>query len=197
MKDTNKGTVDTASARRRLIRGAFAAPAALTLYSGSVAAGSLSCVAAVVNHQPVGSADGSSTTYLRVPLRVLFKNAQSTKVLAKFVSAQDLAMLAEGLAVTAYLSSDEWQCVYAAAGFGGSSKFEAGEIYDTAEIEANSNGQSPKMTGSTEYVAVRVSADGDILGVQGFYDDDGAVKTSAMAVSCWTSFGGGAPFNGM
>jgi hypothetical protein len=50
------------------------------------------------------------------------------------------------------------------------------------------------MQGSSEYIAVRVSADGDILGVQGFYD--GSVKTSAMAVSCWTSFGGEAPFNG-
>lgn len=192
MKDTIKGTVDAASARRRLIRGAFAAPAALTLYSGSVAAGSLSCVAAVVNHHPVDNADGSSTTYLRVPLRILFESDTSDKILAKFVSAQDIAMLAEGLSVASYLSPDEWQCVFSAAG-----SFSSGETYSTAEIATNANGQSPHMTGSSEYVAVRVSADGNILGVQGFYDDDGAVKTSAMAVSCWTSFGGGAPFNGM
>jgi hypothetical protein len=197
VKDTINGKVDTSSARRRLIRGAFAAPAALTLYSGSVAAGSLSCVAAVVNHQPVDSADGSSTTYLRVPLRVLFESGTSDKILAKFVSAQDLAMLAEGLAVSSYLSPDEWQCVYAAAGSGSTNPFEAGHIYNSGEIEASSNGQSPEMNGSSEYVAVRVSADGNILGVQGFYDDEGAVKTSAMAVSCWCSFGGVAPFNGM
>lgn len=195
MKNTIKGTVHVASARRRLIRGAFAAPAALTLFSGSVAAGSLSCVAAVVNHHAVDSgADGSSTTYLRVPLRILFESGTSDKVLAKFVSAQDLAMLAEGLAITAYLNPDEWQCVYSAAE---SSSFNVGDIYSTADIYSISNGQSPAMTGSSEFVAVRVSADGNILGVQGFYDDDGAVKTSAMAVSCWTSFGGGAPFNGM
>ena len=191
MKDTIKGTVDAASARRRLIRGAFAAPAALTLYSGSVAAGSLSCVAAVVNHQPVDDADGSSTTYLRVPLRVLFEGT-SDKILAKFVGAEDLAMLTADLAVTSYLSPGHWQCVFAA-----SASFEAGETYTTDEIASSSGGMTPKMDGSSDYLAVRVSADGNILGVQGFYDDEGAVKTSAMAASCWCSFGVDAPFNGM
>lgn len=175
-----------ASARRRLIRGAFAAPAALTLYSGGVAAGSLSCVAAVVNHQPVTDADGSSTTFLRVPLREFVEVNGNGAVLARFVKALDLGMLlpVPPTESTSYLSPDQWQCFSSDSG-----NFEAGAIYTSDQIASGGLMLSPVP--SSEYVAVRVSADGDIQGVQGLYE-----QGSAMFVSCWCSFGGDAPFNG-
>lgn len=193
MNENLKDGTAKASARRRLIRGVFAAPAALTLFSGSVAAGSLSCVAAVVNHRRVNEeADGSSTSFLRVPLRVL-RQGSTQDVLAKFVSAEDLGLLLPlpPAVSTSYLPSGKWECVFTSD----ESKFKAGDIYTSDGIATISSGNSPEMEGSSEYVAVRVSADGDVLGVQGFYD--GGAPTSAMFVSCWCSFGGDAPFQGM
>ena len=71
-----------ASARRRLLRGAFSAPAVLTLYSGSAMATSsnLRCIRPTHDTPPVSSDDRTKyagATWMRVRLRIDYSGGQA------------------------------------------------------------------------------------------------------------------------
>lgn len=160
------------NARRRLVRGVFSAPAALTLYSGSVAASSVSCLAkqlsgqnAITTLPPSGIAG-----LVKVPLVMLATGGQT----AKFVHGANIAMLAPPGG--SYLSSTQVQLVSKTGGFG---SYDVGGIYPAPSGLA--------ATSPTEYVAVRVSATGKVEGVLNIGSASG---TTALYSSCWTSFGG-------
>jgi len=185
----NKIILDTAahtSARRRLVRGAFAAPAALTLYNGSAfAATSLSCVAKEVRNPTYPTAItslSSSDTYLRVRLHTLAATTPSAWIKGADITVRQLAGTP-----SPYITGSEWQCFVVGSPpqvqFGTSTPVTptAGTIYPSAP---NIGTNIPQQNGS--YVAIRIDASGKIVGV---VEDGGATgNTSAVHQSCWTSF---------
>lgn len=166
---------DSRSARRRLIRGAFGAPAALTLYSGSVAAASLTCVAKRVTNpvNPDRSTSATSDIYVRVQVRA--KGSGLTRT--TWVFGGDVlvaAALGIGQASNSFLGTDNWYCLTA----GSSSGRTAGLIYTNADA---TTGGTPALL-SNAFVALRFNASGQIVGVTT------TAGASAVSRSCWTSF---------
>ena len=171
----NMTTDDTAkgSARRRLVRGVFAATAALTLYNGSVAAASITCLAKRL--PPVGSpitvpAEG----LVRVPLWKLTIGAGMGSNTAKFVRQTDIAPLMPPGG--SYLANGKVQVTT------GAGSYKLGDI-----IDAPGDTGFVMTTSPTEYVAVRVGPTGRIEGVLNVGDGAG---TTALYGSCWTSIKG-------
>ena len=177
-EDMTNETVNS-NARRRLVRGAFAAPAALTLYSGSVAAASVSCIAKQLTNPITTNGD---TTLVRVPLYRLVSGSSGNS--ATFVRQADiLSLMPPG---GSYLMANQAQCVGIT---GTGAGFSVGTIYTSPALP---NGTMPAITSPTQYVAVRVSATGKIEGV---ISVPSAGANTALHTSCWTSFGGLVPFN--
>lgn len=114
MNDKTRDTGNKVSARRRLVRGVFAAPVALTLYSGSVAARSIrNCVTKQVASPifpPESSAPG--TTYVRVQLQ-RFYGTDGTTVLAnrfsRWIKGDHVVALQAAATATPYIVSGQWQ----------------------------------------------------------------------------------------
>ncbi len=166
---------DARSARRRLIRGAFGAPAALTLYSGSaLAATSLTCVGRRVLN-PVNPGPTPSPTadvYLRVQVRA--KGAADSA--STWVSGADILLVTASQSTNSFLGSSNWLCLSA----GSTSGYTAGLIYVDSEARASNKGGDPQPISS--YVAIRVNESGQIVGVTD------TAQASAVSRSCWTSF---------
>jgi len=175
------------SARRRLVRGAFAAPAALALYSGSAfAATSLSCVAKEVRnptYPAVITNLSPSDTYLRVRLHTLAGRSTTSA----WIKGSDITALQLAGTPSPYITSSQWQCFSV-----GLSKVKidteivtpmAGTIYN-GQPSRISNGALPRQDGS--YVAIRIDISGKIVGVVGV--GISTPSTSAVHQSCWTSF---------
>lgn len=177
MNKNRQEPITKVSARRRLVRGAFSAPVALSLYSGSALANmSQSCVAKDVNKMmaPATVAIVPSTdTWIRVRLYTMTKN--NGKVMS-WISGADLAALNSP---SSYLLSTQWQLYSTNAG---SPPFSVGQIIGFAPTARNWTFNS---TANGAWVAVRVDAAGNITGVVGI-----GSTTNGYAVhhSCWTSF---------
>lgn len=164
------------SARRRLVRGAFAAPAALTLVSGStLAAASSQCVANQVNSSspalPGPTTSATADTWVRVPV---WSVGNGNGNLSTWVSGADMMPLVNNNTSMCYLSSGQWQCLSA----GASSGYTVGQIVSTQPTSRNST-----LARNGSYVAVRVDASGRIIGVVGV-----GTGGSAVGQSCWASF---------
>lgn len=175
------------SARRRLIRGAFSAPAALTLYSGSsfAAASNGACLARrtsnPVNPGEVGSA--TSDVYMRVQVRAKGTGSGASR----WVSGTDLLNVPLSFTPVpspaiptskSFLSSNNWYCLAAGDTSGNTSGYLPGQIYSDAAAIA---GGTPALVPNA-FVALRVDSTGMVVGVT---DTAGA---SALSRSCWTSF---------
>jgi len=164
------------SARRRLIRGAFSAPAALTLYSGSsFAATSLTCVARQVA-SPVDPTTRTTSATADIYLRVQLRSKGSGNARTTWVWGSDLlvaASLTIGQSSNSFLGTDNWYCLQA----GSASGFTSGLVYLPAAATA---GGTPALVNA--FVAIRVDATGKIVGVTS------AANASAVSRSCWTSF---------
>jgi hypothetical protein len=182
-----KNTTAHTSARRRLVHGAFAAPVALTLYSGGAfAATSLSCVVKEVRAGALPSAIPNLTpsdTFLRVRLHTL----AATTTPSAWIKGSDITALQITGTPSPYITSSQWQCFVVGTPpevqFGTETLVTptAGAIYNTAP---NVGTNTPQQNGS--YVAIRIDASGKIVGV---VQDGGATgNTSAVHQSCWTSF---------
>lgn len=165
---------DSRSARRRLIRGAFGAPAALTLYSGSVAAASFNCVQKRVANavNPPSTTASTQDLYLRVQV----KGKGSGDTASTWVSAADIALIASRAPAASFMGSTDWFCLTA----GSTSTYTGLQVYSNADATAAARFGTPVPIDS--YVAIRVNASGAIVGVT---DQPSA---SAVAQSCWTSF---------
>lgn len=178
----NEPNPNATSARRRLIRGAFSAPAALTLYSGSAfAATSLTCVARQVLTpvNPNMSASAGADVYVRVQVR----DKRSGQNRSTWVFGGDLlvaATLTTGQASNSFLGTDNWYCLTAGNNIGNTSGFTAGLVYTNSTATANPGG-TPTLTANS-YVAMRVDSSGKIVGVTT------SANASAVSRSCWTSF---------
>lgn len=176
------------SARRRLVRGVFAAPAALTLYSGSAfAATSMSCVAKQVAN-PVSpspelatSADnGGTDTYFRVQLRGKYKNANSNHQTPDYqslwVKGSELAAAAPGGNAGYFIGTSDWYCYIA----GPNSGYDTKTVYTEAQATKTAKGGTPALVNG--FVAIRFDASGKVVGVIP------ATGSSAVSGSCWSSF---------
>lgn len=169
------------SARRRLIRGVFAAPAALTLYSGSAfAAASQSCVAKQVASPPpiLPTASAVPDIWVRVQLYTLGIVPGDETHLSTWVSGVDVDALNALSAGLPYLSSTQWQAFTANAHSG----YVVGQIVSSPPSHTHSPAGSP-LTQNGAYVALRVDANGNIIGVVGINSGG-----SSVANTCWASF---------
>lgn len=187
MNDQAHGPDSKISARRRLIRGAFAAPAALTLYSGSVAARSINnCVTRQVSATtpPTPAPSGMPDTFVRVQLQKFQKSTATAFPAAwsRWVRGFDVSSLlaagqsvfVSGTSTTAtnwYLYDKGTASAYAATALG--------TTIGTTPAEGTT------IQSADQWVALRVNAAGDIVGVVGIGN---TAATSAVYQSCWTSF---------
>lgn len=173
---------DARSARRRLIRGAFGAPAALTLYSGSaLAATSLTCVAKRVRDgDPNPPISSTNTVFVRVQLRSKLTGANRSV----WVYGGDLlvaASLTVANANMSFLGADGWYCFSAGNGSSNNSGYTPGTVYLTTAAMQAVDATTPTPLANS-YVAIRVDANGQIVGVTS------TTGASAVSQSCWTSF---------
>lgn len=160
-------------ARRRLVRGAFGAPAALTLFSGGAfAAGSnLRCVVNQVNTPYLALPSGTTDTWVRVQLWTLGTGGN----LSTWVSGADIVALTNANTPAPYLTTSQWQCFTAGSGSG----YTVGQLLATPPSKPGST-----LAHNGSYVAVRVDGTGKIIGVVGVEGSSG----SSIAQTCWTSF---------
>lgn len=173
-------------ARRRLVRGAFAAPAVMTLISGSaLAATSVTCVVKQ-NTNPVDAGPNpDGTVWIRVP--VWEKRNPTTDRFARFVSGGDIqSLMAPG---GSYLASGSWQCIFNTFPITQNrpETFVVSSIYTTAQANAIRAFAFAQVANT--YVAVRIDSAGKVVGVEPI-----SPANTAMHTSCWTSFGGANPF---
>ena len=182
----NRPAMDKRSARRRLIRGAFAAPAALTLYSGrAFAQASMTCVAKQVRNPPAPLPTASSVpdSWVRVQLWTLgqagnlstWVRGADVVALSGFSTAATSGLYAVA-AASPYLSSGTWQAFTAAQGSGYT-------VDQRLTVEPTAPNSTLRQNGA--YVAVRVDANGNIIGVVGI-----GTGGSTVANTCWASFNG-------
>jgi hypothetical protein len=150
------------NARRRLIRGAFAAPAIMTVYSGSALANSssLRCVANKANAAEMPGVTSGTDTWVRVQLWT-----QGSSNAAYYISGADVVAL-KPASTTAYIGATAWQA------------FDKG-TNTAGAIGGTSSGK--QKSSPAQWAAIRVDASGNIVGV-------GVGSGSAIAGTCWTSF---------
>ena len=200
------------SARRRLIRGAFAAPAAMTLFSGSVAARSaINCVTRQVtspDFPPLALEAG--TSYVRVQLQKFTGTVGATTLTnrtSRWVRGSDV-VLQQAAGSSVYLTGAQWQLYDRMttgtttsctpnAGFNPASAYTASQV-GTVISAPPSEGGSVSCTGGLpvtvvssgpvgdQWVAIRINASGNVTGVVGI--NNPATGESAVWQSCWSSF---------
>lgn len=160
----------TDSARRRLLRGSFAAPAVLTMASGSaMAAQSATCLARVVasDGQDGSTASLLSGTSLDSLMRVRLRKRNGKDWY--FVARSDLG---QPVATTLWNDSTTWQ------------KFGIDPLVTSNYNQLYENQRSQSIPGNTLanlYVALRYDVNGNIVGMG--LSGDGSVVSG----SCWTS----------
>jgi len=173
------------SARRRLIKGSFAAPAALTLCSGSaLAAASQTCVQKLVTppgggnggvdaSPPLTTTDTSTTSFWRVQV---YQSSSGPNNGSKWVRGLDIVSrqgVKPGATLTPFLSSNQYYRTNPAP-----------NITSTNTTSSGSDATGT-LNGTGQWIAVRVDSAGNIVGIQGIAASG---STSAMTATCWTSF---------
>lgn len=156
MNDNIPGNAGHLSARRRLIRGSFSAPVALTLFSGGVAARSIqNCVTRqnVTGHQayPVLSADNTtSPLWVRVQLRRFQGKVGTTNLSnrwSRWIRGSDVVALQAAGTSAPYLLASQWQL------------YDRGTLSDvtTCSVAASTNPFNPASAYAAAAVAGTVS----------------------------------------
>lgn len=177
--------------RRKLISGAFAAPVAMTLHSGSVAAASITCVKKQLTspQYPVKvSTRPPGDTWVRVQLWYA-RNDNQTKT-SWWIRGDSVAPLMVPGRTTYMSKATEWQLYEKNAG----SKYSSlvvGTVYDSSLPGSPIPTVGPKEGGQNalsqvgDWVALRFDENGNITGAVGLGAQSGS---SALGESCLTSF---------
>ena len=175
MKDKVPPPQDKLSARRRLLHGSFAAPAALTLFSGSAFANtsSVRCIANQVSDPVLPVATTGPDVWVRVQLWTLGSGGN----LSTWVRGSEVVALANGNTDYSAFSSSEWRCFSAASGSGFT-------VNQSVNPGPPTKGSATPVHNGT-YVAVRVDSTGKIIGVVGLNGTSGSAVRQA---TCWASF---------
>ena len=189
------------SARRRLIRGAFAAPVALTLYSGSsFAALSVTCLGRQITlpvlAAPINDPVPASDTYVRVRLQKFTRTGSgagteigtNTNRWSRWVQGSDVTAF-QAAGRTNYLPTGNWQLFDRGLTAG----TDVGSVYrgntlgsiltSSTPSELTAGGNCAQTQAGDQWVALRVDASGNIIGTSGL---SGTTGTS-ISKSCWTS----------
>ena len=193
---------DMASARRKLVRGTFAAPVALTLASGSAfAAASASCVARQVNISPARTAAlTAGGTWLKVSVYGL---NPSSAVGAGQPPVQNSSRWVSGTEILAFaktggnfIADGQWYCISCDASAtvinaGAEVPVKVGDILSTQPSSRGTGAidslpATVSLLDPSVMVALRFSDTGAIIGIVevGSNQNDG----SAVTHSCWSSF---------
>lgn len=185
VNDMHSPSKDRRSARRRLIKGSFAAPAALTLASGSAFARTSSrCVANDANAGVKPVFDTDNATWLRLQAYD-YKPNGTNKVTSYWIKGSDVVALANAAGVSVsgpWISVNQYLCVQGGTAPTGNLPYVTGNIY--------SSGTSPtapesfNSTAPLRYYAVLFDANGNITGIS--FSESGL--GGAVHKSCWTSF---------
>jgi hypothetical protein len=170
-ESNNRGVV---GARRRLIRGTFAAPAVLALHSGSAMAmtSNLRCV---YNQVSTGSLS-SSGNVVRTQLYGLSNGGGQTRW---YLSGSDIDGLRMGKSsvYNKFLSAGQWQQFDPATAKLVGSPLNYKPTWGSGSLPTNPNGS---------YVAIRIDASDTEAGIVGVID--GNTPGSTVAGTCWASF---------
>ncbi|HMO47440.1 MAG TPA: hypothetical protein PKB14_15580 [Rubrivivax sp.] len=170
MNENMNDGVARAGARRRLIRGAFSAPAVLTLYSGSVAAASVLCSEKTPVDVPLVTS--AEDTFLRVQLWGLIKKSNN-KVESYWVqgSAEELV----GRVTRAFQPKNgEWQRM--ATDWSGNptgmtegacTSLKPGSSKDSKSPKDKDKDKGYRFERVNKWVVLRVDSHGSIVGVGG------------------------------
>lgn len=186
MKPQEPTTDAKTQARRRLLRGTFAAPAVLTVCSGSTfaqAVTSLTCVAKQVNSVKDTANSGTTSTpasgnWVRVPLLKLWRESNGN-VDSIWISGAYISANIQKTGTTSFLGSTSWLCYLKVAG---GSDYNTGQIYGAQPTRNRFT-----LVANGEWVAVLVDASGNIKGVVGL-QAAGTGQYPVHATSCWSSF---------
>ncbi len=165
------------SARRRLIKGSFAAPAALTLCNGSaLAATSTKCVVNMehVAPNPLQTTADTPTSFWRV--QVFQSNIKTNGVSNKWVKGSDIVTKqgTKSPPFTPFLTNSEY--------------YRTSPAPNVKSTNTSTTGINPVGTltpcSPAAWVGLRVDINGNIVGIQGLATG----TTYAMTATCWTSF---------
>lgn len=161
-----------ASARRRLIRGAFTAPAVMTLYCGSAfaATSNMRCVSNQVSN-PSFPGVGPADTWMRVQRYKLWLNNSTTGTEYWVKGSDVVALRGAKVSITTYLGTNQFH------------KLGTSPIFTTTTPPTSGN--RGLEIDPDKFVAVRVDRDGNIVGV---VESTTGTGSSAVANTCWTSF---------
>jgi hypothetical protein len=185
LADQLQGTEEHVSARRRLIKGSFAAPAALTLFSGGAMAATSTgaCMArsAASEADPqdfVTSQPSTTTGWLRVQASSFLPNG-SNKTPSYWVSHADIVAVANVAGLKSgiknnWIVAGKFLCVESGTGAS------AGTIYNSPV-----SGMNGVYASVSRWYSVLVDASGQIIGI-GTYN--AGYTGNSVSQSCWTSF---------
>jgi hypothetical protein len=159
------------AARRKLVRGAFAVPAVMTVVSGSAFAtsSSMRCLANQVTNSPTtkGVMDGTvggaapADGWVRVEL---WKSADGATF---YVRGSDLNSYFKRTGNSVYLTNSEWQ------------------VFDPTTNLLGAKVSAPMgASASGKFASVRFDSTGSVVGLGG----SGANGSSALPSTCWSSF---------
>lgn len=173
MTDKDPDIKPQGNARRKLLRGAFAAPAVLTVYSGGASAASVSHCLVNANVSPTTSGIGVTSAddlLFRYQLWALVDNSNSANVLSYWIRGADLA--AFNFAGPPFLSSTQFQ------------QF---DITSNALVPGTVTSTQPATAGFTfqqvsRYVVLRVDSTGALVSA------GGTGSGAPVSDSCWNSF---------
>lgn len=183
MDDNVREPESRRSARRRLIKGSFSAPAVLTLASGSALAKSSSqCIA---NDAAAGVKPGvqtNGTTWVQVQIYT-YTTGNST---SSWVRGSDLLNIATAANVTcSWITAAQYLCMIGGkAPSSNNPDYVAGNIYDnTTPTPAPPLSKLAILNGKS--YAVTVDSSGNIIGVDSVIKGTGT--GGAVHLSCWSS----------
>jgi hypothetical protein len=170
---------DHRTARRRLIKGSFSAPALLTLASGSAWAMSSSRCIANDAAQQIHPGVQTGATYLQVQIYTFAKGNTT----AYWVRGADLQAIATAAGVGCFqITTTQYLCMVGGKAPSGPTDYLAGAIYDNSTDPAMTPDLLATLAGN--YYAVSVDRTGNIIGV------DSVIKTGsggAVHMTCWSS----------
>ena len=159
------------AARRKLVRGAFAVPAVMTVVSGSAFAttSSMRCLANQVSNSPTTKGVAAGTINGPAPadgwVRVeLWKSSDGTK---HYVRGSDLNSYFQRPTNSVYLTTSEWQ------------EFNVANNTLGAKVAAPMGASA-----SGQFASVRFDTTGSVVGLGG----TGTADSSALPSTCWSSF---------
>jgi hypothetical protein len=153
------------AARRKLVRGAFAAPALLTVYSGNALATSSAkrCLVNQANHPTMVPVSNALDNFLRVQLQ----QTGASPSFSYWVRGSDLQIYKKA-SNSVYLTGSQWQAFN----------------INTNTTGAVQGSAPTSPSASSKYAAIRFDAHGNVVGVGG----GGGAGQTALAGTCWHSF---------